>query len=1501
MKDSSEAIMNRMRFLLASIFVALISLPIVSKAADIDIYSGLTGAAGKPNVLIVFDNAANFSSSAAGSSCVIDGVATALSGTVGGIEQCAFYNVINSLPNDVVNIGMMVYNANNIRDINNANCGGSDGGCLVLPLTTMNAANKAPLLAWIKTWVTTGGAGNGYIKSAGEATAATMQEAWAYYAGSTGLSGRSYAGIQPAAGCQQNFVIFIGNSFSSSGSPGDGGSASPASALASAPGVTAAQTALITTTHVTTCGTYTFPTSAHESKGFYADEWSRYMRQHDLYSGLTDTQKITTYTIGLLGPSCQAEYAATLTSMANVGGGKYFATTDYASITQALLKILNEVQAVNSVFSSSSLPVSVNTQGTYLNQIFMGMFRPDQSGLPRWLGNLKQYQFVYDTNTQTLALGDSTGALAISSAGTGFISPNAISYWTSKNTSTPPDSTGGFWVNQPNGAGGAYDSPDGELVEKGGAAQQLRLANLSDDYTQTAGSASNPRKLYTYCPSGSSCNAALTNGANAFATTNTDIVALAFGASSSLTVSSIVRTGTSALVTTSEAHGYSTGNSVTISGATQTEYNVTQNITVNSPTTFTITGLPDRPTTPSAGAYTASLHNAAAQAISTITRSSSSTATGTNSETATVTTAAAHGYSTGNSVQITGASPADYNGIKTITVTSSTQFTYSVPVYPTATAANTYKAVVHPYTRTLSSITKSGSTATATTTAAHGFHTGQTVTIAGTGQATFEGAHTITVTSTTEFTFSGVTGNPGAITAGASVTPSTTPVVLGGLTRTGTTIAATATATGVTASMFANGDTLDITVNTGSAANESAYVVSGALITCSGTCTTFTYPITTTPALSASGTMQVALSAGAATINAGSITRSGTTATAVTTAVHGFTSGASVDIATLGTVFSDESAYTGTWTIASVPSTTSFTFGPVTLSPATPATGAHITAYQGSTPPAKDPLINWVRGQDNFGDEASPGSPYTVRPSIHGDVLHSRPVVINYGGSTGVMVYYGANDGVYRAVNGNQTGTNAGKELWGFIPTEFFSKLERQRTNSPELQLPSTPAGILPAPQPKDYFADGPTGVYQVVNASGTTDTAHIYIAMRRGGRFIYALDVTTPSSPLLLWKKSYTDTGFSELGQTWSQPKVTFVKGYTDISGNPKPVLIFGAGYDTNEDSEPPGADTEGRGIFVLDAATGAVVWSANYSSSGGTASCSGNPCGLASMAYSIPADITLVDRDNDGLIDRLYAVDTGGNVWRVDLEPTAGSAPANWQTIRLAALGCATGACTTGTPRKFFYPADVVTTNSGDAVLVGSGDREHPLYGNASYSVTNRFYMLKDTATGKDSLSEIGYAPITEASLFNATATAQTSTTPYSDPTNLYKGYYITLGSGEKVVNAPTTVAGYTYFGTNQPTAPSTTSCTTNLGVARGYQVQPLTGKTRFIVFSGGGLPPSPVAGLVNITIGGVTKQIPFLIGGGNPDCTGADCGSSLGAGKPPIDVPTSRTRTYWYFEAD
>ncbi|HEU5295044.1 MAG TPA: hypothetical protein VFU71_09650, partial [Burkholderiaceae bacterium] len=177
-------------------------------------------------------------------------------------------------------------------------------------------------------------------------------------------------------------------------------------------------------------------------------------------------------------------------------------------------------------------------------------------------------------------------------------------------------------------------------------------------------------------------------------------------------------------------------------------------------------------------------------------------------------------------------------------------------------------------------------------------------------------------------------------------------------------------------------------------------------------------------------------------------------------------------------------------------------------------------------------LVDWVRGRNNGdGFTDATGTTYStygkdtagMRPSAHGEVVHSRPVAVNYGvsGAENVVVFYGAGDGMLRAVDGNQTGSSAGNELWAFIAPEHWSALDRVRTNSPLIAYPSTPA-FTPAPQPKTYFFDGAIGGYQERTATSVSKL-WIYPTMRRGGRSVYAFDVTNrpgaSSQPTLMWR----------------------------------------------------------------------------------------------------------------------------------------------------------------------------------------------------------------------------------------------------------------------------------------------------------------------------------------------------------------------------------------------
>lgn len=510
----------------------------------------------------------------------------------------------------------------------------------------------------------------------------------------------------------------------------------------------------------------------------------------------------------------------------------------------------------------------------------------------------------------------------------------------------------------------------------------------------------------------------------------------------------------------------------------------------------------------------------------------------------------------------------------------------------------------------------------------------------------------------------------------------------------------------------------------------------------------------------------------------------------------------------------------------------------------------------------QDALIEWVRGTDNYADENQNGSKTDVRAYIHGDLLHSRPAVVNYNreaGNRDILVYYGSNDGVFRAVKGGQDDSD-GYEKWGMVLPEFLSKLDLLRKSDQGI-------GSGPTDFKKPYFADGPVSVYQNdVNKDGKLvaidgDKAWLYVGMRRGGRFLYALDVSDPDTPKFMWKIDQNTTGFEKLGQTWSTIRPATLKVQTN------PVLIFGGGYDpTNEDPQPPVAGSAmGNAIYVVDAQNGTLIRTITHADMG-----------------AIPADLTFLDRDGDGKVDRIYAVDTKANLWRVDVSDADKT---KWALHKLASLG-GTG----GDARKFLNKPDVVVGKDFDAVLVGSGDREHPFV----ESVVDRFYMIKDTNIALTGGLVCGSEPkvtCTHGDLTDVTSNAyQGGTLPETS-----KGWYMTFRSGEKLVSSPVTVFGNVIFGTNQRNSGTSANSCYNLGIARLYQINFLTGgaisdvnadgvvntSDRSEEVKGGGYLPSAV-------------YSPIMIDGKRRDvvCVGPRC---FRPGGQAFD--TRRVRTYWY----
>ena len=131
---------------------------------------------------------------------------------------------------------------------------------------------------------------------------------------------------------------------------------------------------------------------------------------------------------------------------------------------------------------------------------------------------------------------------------------------------------------------------------------------------------------------------------------------------------------------------------------------------------------------------------------------------------------------------------------------------------------------------------------------------------------------------------------------------------------------------------------------------------------------------------------------------------------------------------------------------------------------------------------------------------------------------------------------------------------------------------------------------------------------------------------MRRGGNNYYVFNVTEKTNPKLVYSVNGGEGEFANMGQTWSRPIITKVK----IGSTEKNVMIVGGGYDEAQDEKSlRSEDSVGNSVYIIDAENGQLLWSASDENA---------DLVLPNMKYSIPARISAIDRDNDGLADHLY-----------------------------------------------------------------------------------------------------------------------------------------------------------------------------------------------------------------------------------------------------------------------
>jgi type IV pilus assembly protein PilY1 len=531
-------------------------------------------------------------------------------------------------------------------------------------------------------------------------------------------------------------------------------------------------------------------------------------------------------------------------------------------------------------------------------------------------------------------------------------------------------------------------------------------------------------------------------------------------------------------------------------------------------------------------------------------------------------------------------------------------------------------------------------------------------------------------------------------------------------------------------------------------------------------------------------------------------------------------------------------------------------------------------------------VIAFARGADV--DDADNDGNVTESRNEMGDPLHAQPVTVIYGGTTAspdiddAAVFFATNDGYMHAID-----PATGQELWAFIPPDFLPDLADLYTDEPTAN--------------KHYGIDGNPTLQIVGDKNGIIEAGekvYLFFGMRRGGTFYYALDVTDKTQPKFLWKLD-TNT-LAGLGQTWSSPIPTkMLVGTGSGQNTDKLVLVFGGGYDVDQDGATSYPDNVGNALYIVDSVTGSVLW---YQE--GT---NGVDSDFPDLEYSFPSDIKVVDMDSDGYADRMYAADMGGQVWRFDVW--------NGQAADALVTGgviAQLGAAGMGTPtaldsRRFYYAPDVaLVSNEGQTwvhIGIGSGHRAHP---NAT-TTQDRFYALRDympfaarTQADYDLIT-----PITDADLTDVTDDI-TTVVPAGGP-----GWRFELRTGggwagEKVLAEARTFNNQVYFTSFSPDTSGATGCTPRLGTNRLYVLD---------IFNGG-----PVTNLdgsvdeVNLTEtdryqefnGSISSEVVFLFP--SPDdestCVGDECTP------PPVacvdlfcfnpDFPNNPVRTFWSQES-
>lgn len=394
-------------------------------------------------------------------------------------------------------------------------------------------------------------------------------------------------------------------------------------------------------------------------------------------------------------------------------------------------------------------------------------------------------------------------------------------------------------------------------------------------------------------------------------------------------------------------------------------------------------------------------------------------------------------------------------------------------------------------------------------------------------------------------------------------------------------------------------------------------------------------------------------------------------------------------------------------------------------------------------------------------------------------------------GSRRKVLYVGTNAGIIHMIDANTIGSGepfadeGGREIWGFIPDEVLPTLK-----------------TIAIDKKFSYTTDGRMTADDIYCHGATTDAwkTILTFGLKDGGQSFYALDITqVESSPRFFWK--FKDAVYS--GNSWSKPIIGKIRYSDGSSSYDRWVVIVSGGKAFNNENT---TDNKGKAVFVLDAASGDVIWMIGYDFASGAidnvatqemevtkanyVNPSSHPVGQmhltkdADFNYCIPSAISAIDRDNNGYIDSIYFGNVAGNLFKINI---ANANPTNWKTYLLyqtdLSTPTATGTITTitpGTPANTYKISVSAGTFSIGNNVMGQTSKAMGFITDITGNVNNLVYTIQETSAESFSNELIDVKPYDP--IFLAPAI-------YTDSCN---NYWVNFGTGDRLRSRTNATSG-------------------------------------------------------------------------------------------------------------